>query len=90
MPNSTVHHKLVSFPDYLYQIAAKKTQKIGLSFTDYLRMLVFLDNRQTFDGDIEVADKETQKAVAVGLDDFKHGRYTKVSGNKVDEYLSSL
>ena len=41
--------------------------------------------------EIEYIDEETEKLIAQGLDDYKHGRYTELKTDEdIEKYLNSL
>ncbi len=84
------NQKLITFPDPLLKAANKKAKKIGLSFSEYMRMLVFLDNRADFE-EYEILDKETSKGVEQGMKDIKEGRFVTIEpGQDIAEFLDKL
>lgn len=82
--------KLITFSPQLYAIVKSKADKMGLSFTEYLRHLAVCDAKEN-EKQIYYVDAETEKRIGQSLKDYQEGRYTLISDEKkLDKYLKSL
>ena len=89
---STTKHiqKLITFPDPLYKKVKNRADKIGMSFSEYIRMVIFLYTRADFDN-YELLDEETSREVEKSMKDFKEGRYVTLEpGQDLHEFLKKL
>jgi hypothetical protein len=87
---STIHQKLIGFPEPLYKLASKQVKKFGISFSEYLRMLVIQDVLNK-NNQIEMVDEDTEKRIGESVEDFKHGRYTVIKGHEeLEKYFNKL
>lgn len=82
--------KLISIPYPLYKVASKKVKKIGLNLSEYIRMLIFLDNKNSFNDTI-LLDSATEKRVLRSKSEIKKGSYVTIKpGQDVSAFLESL
>ena len=90
--STKVHQKLISLPDPLYSRLVKRAKKVGVSLTEYFRLMTYLhlNSPEPFEF-IEELDEETSKGVAEGVQDIEAGRYITLKSDKdVDEFFKKL
>lgn len=82
--------KLITFSPHLYELVEKKARNLGVSFTEYIRMLAVSDIKKQIE-QLSMVDEETEKQIGKSLQDLEMGRYTTVRTKKeLDAYLKSL
>ncbi len=82
--------KLITFSPNLYTLIERKTKALGISFPEYIRMLAVSDIKEQVEA-LPMVDEETEKLIAKGLQDVKHGRYTELRTDEdIDKHLDSL
>lgn len=73
--------KLITFSPELYSLVMSKSKRIGVSFAEYIRVLLVNDIKEEVEA-IEMVDEKTEKAIGQSLKDFKEGRYTTIKTEK--------
>lgn len=82
--------KLITFSPELYSLVVTKAKRIGVSFPEYIRVLLVNDIKEEVEA-IEMVDEETEKAIGQSLKDFKEGRYTTLRSKKdIENYFNEL
>ena len=81
--------KLIAFPDNLVQLVEIKANTFGFSFGEYVRY-VLANDVKTISEQIEILDPETEKELALALDDVKNNRVTKVGKDGIAKHLHNL
>lgn len=82
--------KLITFSPNLYTLAEKKAEQLGISFTEYIRMLAVSDIKEQVE-QLPMVDEETEKQIGKSLHDLKKGRYTEVrTKEELEAHLKSL
>lgn len=90
--STKVHQKLISLPDPLYLRLVKRAKKVGVSLTEYFRLMTYLhlNSPEPFEF-IEELNEESSKGVAEGIKDIEAGRYVTLKSNKdIDEFFEKL
>ncbi len=82
--------KLITFSPHLYELVEKKAKNLGVSFTEYIRMLAVSDIKKQVE-ELPMVDGETEKLIAQGMEDFKNGRYTALhTKEEIEKHFDSL
>lgn len=82
--------KLITFSPHLFDLAEKKAERLGISFTEYIRLLAVSDIKEQVE-ELQMIDEKTEEQIAKSLQDLKRGRYTTVRNKKeLEAHLKSL
>lgn len=82
--------KLITFSPNLYTLVERKAEKLGISFTEYIRMLAVYDIKEQVE-EIPMVDEKTEKMIGKSLQALKEGKYTDVrTEEELDAYLKSI
>jgi low affinity Fe/Cu permease len=80
---------MISFSNTLYGIALKHAQRKGITLQEYIRYLIVKDDEK--EEPVYMVDEETEQRIAESMDDYKNGRYTRVTNDKeLEDYFDSL
>lgn len=82
--------KLITFSPNLYTLVERKAEKLGISFTEYVRMLAVFDIKEQVE-DLPMVDEETEKLIGKSLQDLKEGKYTVLKSDKdIEKHFNNL
>lgn len=81
--------KQVPLSKKILEMANARTDQVGMNFPEYVRMLIVQDYESS--EEVEYLTPQEEKAVAEGMDDIKHGRYTTLKTDKeIEDYFKKL
>ncbi|MBI4009296.1 hypothetical protein HY357_03615 [Candidatus Roizmanbacteria bacterium] len=82
--------KLITFSSELYRLVLDKAKRLGLSFGEYVRVLVVNDVKKEVES-IPMVDEETEKRIGESLKDYREGKYTVLKSDKdIENYFKNL
>jgi hypothetical protein len=90
--STKVHQKLISLPDPLYFRLVKRAKKVGVSLTEYFRLMTYLhlNSPEPFEF-IEELDEETSKNVLKAEEEIKAGKGILLKTDKdIDMFMKNL
>lgn len=80
--------KLITFSPQLYTIVKQKAQSLGVSFTQYIRMLAVSDVKEDI-RQIPMVDLDTEKRIGESLEALQKGKYKDLHTEKdLEEFLT--
>jgi hypothetical protein len=82
--------KNVTLPKQLFNDLALKAGKVGLSISEYIRILVFNDTKSERD-EIVTLPKRLEESVSKGYEDIRKGNYiTLKTKEDIKNYIDSI
>lgn len=82
--------KQIAFSPQLYSLLLSRARRFGLTFTDFIRVVLVNEVKEETD-DLPMVDKETEKMIGKSLKAYKEGRYTTITTKKeLTDYLNNL
>lgn len=82
--------KLITFSPNLFTLVERKAEKLGISFTEYIRMLAVSDIKEQVE-ELPMVDEKTEKLIGKSLQDLKEGRYTELrSDEDIEKHFNNL
>ena len=82
--------KLITFPKELYSLVMNKANRIGMTFPEYVRILVVNDLKGKLDS-IPMVSAKTEKNIENSFEALKQGQYTELKTIKdIKNYFKNL
>lgn len=82
--------KLINFSPRLYKNAALKAERIGFTFSDYVKFLIASDIKAQVE-ETEFFSQEEEESIMRGIDDYKNGRgFLAKTNADIKRHLDSL